>query len=118
VGPGFLDEAIAFIDAVLADPEFSMLVTVDGKKVKINRIVRAISEPYFTLTLAEENVIDPQAPPDGVPAGEYEGATADGLWVKLPPLPPGKHKIHFKISAPNVGFSQDNTYKLTVVEKW
>jgi hypothetical protein len=56
VGPGFLDEAIAFIDAVLADPEFSMLVTVDGKKVKINRIVRAISEPYFTLTLAEEMI--------------------------------------------------------------
>src|SRR5215213_7832688 len=48
--------AIAFIDAVLADPKFSMLVTVDGKMVKSNRIVRATSGSptrYFTLTLPE-----------------------------------------------------------------
>jgi hypothetical protein len=101
--------AIAFINAVLADPKFSMLVTVDGKMVKSNRIVRAISEPFFTLTLPEENVVSQ-------PAGEYE-ATANGLWVTLPPLPPGKHTIHFEISAPTVDFSQDNTYELTVVNK-
>jgi hypothetical protein len=35
--------------------------------------------------------------------------------VSLPPLPPGDHTIHFKMNAPNVGFSQDNTYILTVV---
>jgi hypothetical protein len=99
--------AIAFINAVLADPKFSMLVTVDGKMVASDRIVRARSGPYFTLTLPEENVV-------GVLAGEYE-ATADGLWVTLPPLPPGKHTIHFEASAPTVGFSQNNTYKLTVV---
>jgi len=99
--------AIDFINAVLADPTFSMLVTVDGTEVQSDRIVRATSEPYFTLTLPEGNLF-------GEPAGEYEGATADGLWVQLPPLPPGKHTIHFEFSAPNAGFSQDNTYKLTV----
>jgi hypothetical protein len=104
--------AIEFIDSVLADPEFSMLVTVDGKKVDSNQIVRATSAPYFTLTLPEENVFDPFVE---VPAGEYEGATVDGLWVTLPPLPPGKHMIHFKMEAPNVGFKQNNIYKLTVV---
>jgi hypothetical protein len=106
------EQAIAFIEAVLADPEFSMLVTVDGKKVDSNQIVRATSAPYFTLTLPEENVFDPFVE---VPAGEYEGATVDGLWVTLPPLPPGKHMIHFKMEAPNVGFKQNNIYKLTVV---
>jgi hypothetical protein len=107
---------IDFIDAVVNDPEFSMLVTVDGKEVKSNRIVRALS-PVFTLTLPEENVFDPFVPPPGVPAGEYDSASADGLWVTLPPLPPGEHTIHFEMSAPNfgeTGFSQDNTYYLTV----
>jgi hypothetical protein len=110
------EAAIAFINSVLADPDFSMSVTVDGKEVKSNRIVRATSA-FFTLTLPEENVFDPLVPPPGVPAGEYEGATADGLWVTLPPLSKGKHTIHFEMSAPNVGFSQDNTYNLTVVNK-
>jgi hypothetical protein len=108
------EQAIAFIEAVLDDPDFSMSVTVDGEEVKSNRIVRAVSEPYFTLTLPEENVFDPFVE---VPEGEYEGATVDGLWVTLPPLPPGEHEIHFEMSAPNVGFSQDNTYILTVVNK-
>jgi hypothetical protein len=106
--------AIAYINAVLAAPDFSMLVTVDGKMVKSNRIVRAgnISGPFFTLTLPEDNVV-------GVSAGEYE-ATANGLWVTLPPLPPGEHTIHFEMSATTTTFgrvTQDNTYNLTVVNK-
>jgi hypothetical protein len=105
------EAAIAFIEAVLADPDFSMSVTVDGEEVKSNRIVRA-TFTGFTLPLAEENVFDPFVE---VPEGDYEGATIDGLWVTLPPLPPGEHEIHFEMSAPNVGFSQDNTYILTVV---
>ncbi len=118
------EAAIAFIEAVLDDPDFSMSVTVDGEEVKSNRIVRAVSEPYFTLSLPEENVFDPFVE---VPEGEYEGATVDGLWVTLPPLPPGEHEIHFEMDAPNLeldptnpgpeGFSQNNTYILTVVNK-
>ena len=72
---------------MLADPGFrqSIAVTVDGKAVKSNRIGRATyslgTGPYFTLTLAERNILNQ-------PAGEYE-ATADGLWVTLPPLSRG-----------------------------
>jgi hypothetical protein len=117
--------AIAFIDAVENDPDFSMSVTVDGTEVESDQIVRATS-PVFTLTLPEENVFDcPQCdPPFDVPGDEYKHASADGLWVTLPPLPPGEHEIHFVIDAPNLdldpntpgpeGFSQDNTYILTV----
>jgi hypothetical protein len=99
-----------FMDDVLADPEFSMVVTVDGKEVKSNRIVRADS-PLFTATLPEDNLFSACC---GLPAGEYD-AVAAGLWAALPPLPPGEHTIHFEISAPSLGFSQDNTYHLTVV---
>jgi hypothetical protein len=115
-------KAITFINNVLADPAFrqSIEVTVDEKAVKSNRIVRATSPPsFFTVTLPEENAFDPLVPPEGVPGDVYEGWTTDALWVTLPPLPPGEHRIHFEMSAPNTfgGVSQDNTYILTVVNK-
>ncbi len=92
-----------FIDDVLADPAFSMAVTVDGKEINPKRIVRADS-PLFTATVPEDGLL---------PAGSYSGV-ADGLWVALPPLSKGEHTIHFEMSAPSVGFSQNNTYHLTV----
>jgi hypothetical protein len=111
------EAAIGAMDATLNDPNLSMQVTVDGVAVKSNRVVRAISPPFFTVSLPEENAFDPFVNPNppGVPAGEYEGWTTDGLWVTLPPLPPGVHEIHFEASAPSVGVSQDTTYILTVV---
>ena len=103
---------------MLADPELEVVVTVDGKEVKSNRLVLAESL-VFNVTLPEDNIF-------GEPEGEYGPAVADGLWVALPPLPPGEHTIHFEVSAPNVdlipdepgieGFTQDNTYHLTVVK--
>jgi len=120
--------AIAFIDAVENDPDFSMSVTVDGTEVGSDQIVRALS-PVFTFTLPEKNAFDcPQCkPPFDVPGDKYNHASADGLWVTLPPLPPGDHTIHFEMSAPNMeldptnpgpeGFSQNNTYHLTVVSQ-
>ena len=92
-----------YIDGLVADPRFKMRVTVDGRKVKSSQIIRADS-PLFTATV-----------PDGglIPAGSYDGV-ADGLWVTLPSLPEGEHTIRFTMSAPNAGFSQDNTYYLTV----
>jgi hypothetical protein len=96
-----------FINSVLADPDLSMVVTVDGKEVKSKRIVRAES-PVFSVSLPNDNLF-------GVPAGEYGPAVADGLWAALPPLSKGEHTIHVEVSAPNVGFSQDATYHLTVV---
>jgi hypothetical protein len=107
--------AIDAMNATLNDPQFSMLVTVDGKEVKSNRIVRAVSPPsFFTVTLPEENAFDPLVPPEGVLGDVYEGWTTDALWVTLPPLPPGEHTIHFEARARSVGVSQDNTYILTV----
>ena len=110
------EAAIDAMDATLNDPKFRMRVTVDGKKVASDQIVRAISPAYFSVTMPEENAFDPFVNPNppGLPAGKYKGWSTDGLWVTLPPLPPGEHTIHFEASAPSVGVSQDNTYILTV----
>ena len=83
-------------------------VTVDGKEINSNRIVRA-QTPFFDLTFEEGNIFD-------VPPGEYT-TISDRLWVTLPPLPPDEHTIHFEFCAPNAfgGRSQNNTYILTVV---
>jgi hypothetical protein len=112
-----------YIREVVNAPDFSMSVTVDGKEVKSNRIVRALS-PVFTLTLPEDNIFDcqacgPNGTPVDVPAGEYDDASSNGLWVTLPPLPPGEHTIHFEMSAQTKTFglvTQDNTYNLTVTK--
>jgi hypothetical protein len=98
-----------FINSVLADPDLSMVVTVDGKEVKSKRIVRAES-PVFRVSLPDDNVF-------GADADLYQNkrSVADGLWAALPPLSKGEHTIHVEVSAPNVGFSQDATYHLTVV---
>ena len=98
------------INSLLSDPDLSITVTVDGKEVKSKRIVRADS-PLFSATVPENNLFSACC---GLPAGDYD-AVADGLWAALPPLSKGEHTIHFEISAPSLGFSQDNTYYLTVV---
>jgi hypothetical protein len=92
-----------YIDGVLADPKFKMRVTVDGKKIRSSQVNRADS-PLFTATVPEGGLLS---------AGSYDGV-ADGLWVTLPLLSEGEHTIHFEMSAPSVGFLQDNTYHLTV----
>ena len=95
-------EVQGFMTALLSDPEFSMVVTVDGEEV--HRIVRGKSH-FFEVQLPEDNVF-------GEPAGTYR-ALADGFWVTLPPLSEGEHTIHIEMSSTN--FSQDITYRLTVV---
>jgi hypothetical protein len=114
---GERQKAIEFMDAVLDDPDFS--VTVDGEEVKSNRIGRVRSLPFFTVTMPEENVFD-QFVTEGVPGDKYEGWTTDGLWVTLPPLPPGEHTTHFELSAQTENFglvTQNVTYHMTVVNK-
>jgi hypothetical protein len=90
-----------FMRSLLSDPEFSMVVTVDGKEV--HRIVRGKSH-FFDMQLQEGNLL-------GAPAGTYR-ALADGFWVTLPPLSEGEHTIHVVMTSS--GFSQDITYHLTV----
>ena len=98
------------IREVVNAPDFRMSVTVDGKKLESNRIVRALS-PVFSFTLPEDNVL-------GLPAGRYNDASSNGLWVTLRPLSEGKHTIHWEVNATTKTFgvfTQDITYHLKVV---
>jgi hypothetical protein len=110
------DQAHGYVDAALADKDFSMVVMVDGKAVPTKRIVRAEAGLFSgesPLLVSETN-----------PSGSYE-AVADGYWVTLPALSKGEHTIAWKVSAPNADTdpftegvqnfaTQDITYHLTV----
>jgi hypothetical protein len=87
----------------------TMFLTVDGEDVSIQK--QRADTPLFTFNLPKNSIFKK------APAGEYE-AVADGVWVLLPPLSEGTHTIEFGGTFPNApggGFSQDNTYILTVV---
>jgi hypothetical protein len=66
---------------------------------------RALS-PEFALKLPAENIFD-------VPAGTYSPAAADGVYLMLTPLSPGKHTIHFHADILGGG-QTDATYFITV----
>jgi hypothetical protein len=89
------------LDAQLANATW--VVTVDGKTVKEKRLVRA-GTGFFTAEVPEGGLL----PPD-----TYR-LVAGGLWVTLPPLPPGEHTVHVEITGGS--FDQDITYHLTVVK--
>jgi hypothetical protein len=98
-----------YMDSVMSDPDLSIAVSVDGQEV-----LRHADSPLFTVKIPEHNVFD--SPTFDLPAGSYDGV-ADGLWATVPPLSKGKHTVHFKLRAPNVGeegVTQNNTYHLTV----
>jgi hypothetical protein len=96
------EQANAFIDSVVNDPEFSISVTVDGEEINSDQIVRADS-PLFTATVPKKGLLKK--------AGSYSGVS-DGLWVTLSPLSEGEHEIEVEVSSST--FSQDNTYIITV----
>ena len=54
----------------------------------------------------------------GIDAGDYAPAVADGFYLLLAPLSPGRHTITFggtgNFGGPDAPFSQDITYQLRV----
>lgn len=71
--------------------------------------VARCSAPSFSISLPAENAY-------GVPAGTYEPAVDDGVYLLVAPLAPGKHTIDFGGTANFLGteFSEDVTYHLVV----
>jgi hypothetical protein len=98
-----------------------IFVTVDEKHVPVSKKKNRADTPLFRVTLPKNSIF---GGPPTAPAGKYKGV-ADGVRVLLPPLEKGKCTITFGGTFPNAdldpnkpgpeGFSQNNTYKLTVV---
>lgn len=94
----------------------SLEADVDGVTLQNLTNYRAVSPPPpFTFTAVSGN-------PFGLPPGSSQ-SVADGFWIMLTPLSPGKHTIHFAATVPfpNVNppstpftFTLDTTYNLTV----
>jgi hypothetical protein len=84
---------------------------VDGVPVNnlsgdlVQNYYRALS-PKFDLVLGADNIF-------GAPAGTYSPSAADGVYLMLSPLSPGKHTIHFRADLMGGG-RVEATYFLTV----
>lgn len=66
-----------------------------------------VQSPVFSITLPLDNILE-------VPAGTYRPSVADGYYVMLAPLPPGRHTVRFRGALTRFGFSLDVAYHLTV----
>src|SRR5258708_13784621 len=97
-------------------PNASLEAVVDGVTLQNLTNYRAVSPPPpFTFTAVSGN-------PFGLPPGSSQ-SVADGFWIMLTPMSPGKHTIHFAATVPfpNVNppatpftFTLGTTYNLTV----
>jgi len=80
---------------------------IDGVAVQdLHRYL--VESPLFTFTVPPDNIL-------GVPAGTGQ-SVSNGYWLMLAPLSVGEHVIHFSGAYPDVGFTLDITYNLTVAE--
>ena len=96
-----------FLDQIVLNS--TTFATLNGQPLEIQRLE---SGPFtFTVPSPDGSEIVPNAPP-----GSYKSA-ASGFWVYLPQgLEPGTYTLHWGGTFPNVGFEQDITYNLTVVD--
>jgi hypothetical protein len=96
------------LDQIVLNSTMSMFATLDGEPLEIQRLE---SGPFtFTVPSAGSEIV-PNAPP-----GSYK-SWASGFWVYLPQgLEPGTYTLHWGGTFTNVGFEQDITYILTVVD--
>jgi len=87
----------------------SLRAWVDGRPVPIVHATTGV----FTLTaVAGTPFATPQAPDGGTGP-----AAAEGYWVFVRPLPPGRHRIRVTGTAFGGAFAQDVRYCLTVVPR-
>jgi hypothetical protein len=135
-GKGLLIPIVNFAGAVLEDgatPEevastaagaadlidvSTLSVAIDG--VTVQNLGRfRFRSPVFSFTGSSPNLYSLGGCANLTPHC-YEGfraqAVADGYWIMLMPLRPGRHTIHFHGEVPDWGFVQDVTYHLNVLK--
>lgn len=80
--------------------------TVDGKPLNKLKNYR-VESGLFKFRLPKDNVL-------GLQPGSSK-SVADGYWIMLEPLSPGKHEIYVRGKAPKLDFETKMTYCITVV---
>jgi hypothetical protein len=92
-----------------AEIDRDILVDTSGPDPRYRGCVgpdRACAFRFFVIVLPKDNVF-------GLPPGPPWPTVADGYYVLVPPLAPGRHSIKFGGNLAN-GFAQDIAYELTV----
>jgi hypothetical protein len=87
----------------------TLTASIDGEPLQNLRDQR-VQSPVLIITLPAGAIF-------GLNAGTFAPDVADGYWLLLPPLPAGKHTIHFKgvfTGGPNNGTVVEVSYHLTV----
>ncbi len=95
--------SIAVLDSV------TLTASIDNQSLENLRQQR-VQSPVLTITLPAGAIF-------GLPAGTFAPNVSDGYWLLFPPLPAGKHTIHFKgvfTGGPNNGTIVEVTDHLTV----
>ncbi len=100
--------ALRALAAAFADNPATIEASVDGSPLA-HLSDHRVQSPVFLITYPTGAIF-------GLPAGTNTPNLADGYWVLLSPLSPGKHTIHFEAvsNAGSGSFAIDVTYNLTV----
>jgi hypothetical protein len=108
--PGFPCDlnALRALAAAFADNPATIEASLDGSPLA-HLSDHRVQSPVFLITYPTGAIF-------GLPAGTNTPNLADGYWVLLSPLSPGKHTIHFEAvsNAGSGSFAIDVTYNLTV----
>ena len=95
----------------LAGDEYSIIsATLDGQKIQNLEQYRTQTD-FFNITIVKDNIF-------GSPVGTYKGI-ADGSFVFLEHLSPGKHDLRLTTSVlnpttPSYNYAAEDTYHLDV----
>ncbi len=93
-------------------------VVVPGLENPTNTIYNVVSVPFSYTTAEKDNIVAVSEGEPCLPGGlTVYPAVADGVYLMLSPLSPGKHKIHFVGEAGPGGtyLKIDITYEITVL---
>jgi hypothetical protein len=84
----------------------SIQVLLDGVELKYDMNENRIMSDFHNITKPENNIF-------GDPVGTFR-SIIDGFFLFLKPLPPGDHKLEFKVSVLNPTKSEFNYFQHTV----
>jgi hypothetical protein len=90
-----------------------LLVELDGVPIRPLQLLRFTS-PVFSITLPPRHLLQMAGHTAAVP-GTVFPVVAEGVYVMLKPLPVGEHTLAIRGRSPDVAFTLDLTYRLSII---